>query len=53
MLRDQPNLQTKQNLIVLISTNMARSKPNRSLKSPHKQQLEEQNNQEKTETHQK
>jgi hypothetical protein len=28
---------------------MARSKPNKSLKSPHKQQLEEQNNQEKTE----
>jgi hypothetical protein len=28
---------------------MARSKPNKSLKSPHKQQLEELNNQEKTE----
>jgi hypothetical protein len=28
---------------------MARSKPYKSLKSPHKQQLEEQNNQDKTE----
>jgi hypothetical protein len=28
---------------------MVRSKPNKSLKSPHKQQLEEQNNQDKTE----
>jgi hypothetical protein len=28
---------------------MTRSKPNKSLKSPHKQQLEEQNNQDKTE----
>jgi hypothetical protein len=28
---------------------MARSKPNKSLKSPHNQQLEEQKNQDKTE----
>jgi hypothetical protein len=31
------------------STNMARSKPNKPLKSPHKQQIEEQHNQDKTE----
>jgi hypothetical protein len=29
---------------------MARSKPNKPLKSPHKQQIEELNNQDKTET---
>jgi hypothetical protein len=29
---------------------MAGLKPNKSLKSPHKQQIEEQNNQDKTET---
>jgi hypothetical protein len=29
---------------------MARSKPNKSLKSPHKQQIEELNNQDKTDT---
>jgi hypothetical protein len=29
---------------------MARSKPPKSLKSPHKKQIEEQNNQDKTET---
>jgi hypothetical protein len=31
---------------------MARLKPNKSLKSPHKQQIEEQNNQDKTPLHQ-
>jgi hypothetical protein len=31
------------------STNMSRSKPTKSLKSPHKQKLEELNNQDKTE----
>jgi hypothetical protein len=29
---------------------MARSKPNKSLKSPHKQKIEEQNNKDKTDT---
>jgi hypothetical protein len=29
---------------------MARSKPNKSFKSPHKQQIEEQNKQDKTDT---
>jgi hypothetical protein len=34
----------------MLSTNMARSKPNKTFKSPHKQQIEEQNKQDKTDT---
>jgi hypothetical protein len=45
----KPNLQTKQKQYFFLSPNMARSKPNRP-KSPHKQQTEERNNKDKTET---
>jgi hypothetical protein len=38
------------NEAIFISTNMARSKPNKSFKSPHKQQMEGQKKQDKTDT---
>jgi hypothetical protein len=45
----KPNLQTKQ-IYGFLSTHMARSNPNKTLKSPHKQQIEEQNKQDKIDT---
>jgi hypothetical protein len=45
----KPNLQTKQKPYFFKSPNMTRSKPNKP-KSPHKEQIEEQNNKDKTET---
>jgi hypothetical protein len=48
-LRAQTEPLNEAKALFFLSTNMARSKPNK-LKSPHKQQIEEQNNTYKTET---